>query len=323
MASIFKIGKRWRAQVLIGGERQGRVFDTKSEASQWAMMTEAEGRKAPAVTMLVGDALSRLHKLYVNEDKSRSDISRCKRLMDDPIAKKRLADVNKDDLIDYRDRRAKSVEDASIRRELNLIRGMFRRCREEWNWMTHNPFTGFKGPASPESRGRRITADEIARVRHAFGIGESLAAVTITNRIGLMFLFAIETAARSGEIVGLTWPHVHLDARYVHFPKTKNGDKRDVPLSSFAVQILEALPRDAGQPCFMMDDGQRDANWRKWRDQAALDDLHFHDTRAEGVWRLSKKLDVLQLARVIGHRDLKSLLIYYRESATDMAGKLD
>lgn len=38
--------------------------------------------------------------------------------------------------------------------------------------------------------------------------------------------------------------------------------------------------------------------------------------------RLSKKLDVFELARVIGHRDVNSLLIYYRESASAIARKL-
>lgn len=36
--------------------------------------------------------------------------------------------------------------------------------------------------------------------------------------------------------------------------------------------------------------------------------------------RLSKKLDVMQLARVSGHRDLRILhSTYYRETAEDMA----
>lgn len=323
VASIYKHGKRWRAQVLVGGERLGKVFDTKAEASQWALMMEAEGKKPLASsTMLVRDAAKRLHDLYVNEGKSRSDISRAKRLQDDAIASKRLADVSKDDLDEYRDRRLAKVEPASVRRELNLIRGMFRRCREDWSWMSQNPFAGFKAPKSPDPRMRRVNDEEIKIVRHGFGVAESLHAETLTNRVGLAFLFAIETAMRSGEICALEWPRVYREKRYVHLPKTKNGDKRDVPLTPFACEILDALPMVEGQPCFMMDDDQRDANWRKWRDKLPVEDLNFHDTRSEGIWRLSKKLDVLQLARAIGHRDINSLLIYYRESAEDMAAKL-
>jgi len=323
MASFYKQGRRWRAQVLVHGQRHGKTFDTKAEASQWAVMMEAEGKKPLAVSsMLVRDAAKKLHDIFVNEDKSRSDKSRARRLQDDPLADKRLVDVTKDDLDEYRDRRLAEIEPGSVRRELNMIRGMFRRCRDDWKWMNHNPFQGFKAPKSPDPRMRRVTDEEIKIVRYGFGVSESLAAVTITNRVGLAFLFAIETAARSGEICSLEWDRVYLDKRYVHLPKTKNGDKRDVPLTPFACEILEALPRVEGEPCFGMDDDQRDANWRKWRDKLPVVDLTFHDSRSEAIWRLSKKLDVLQLARAIGHRDINSLLIYYRESAEDMAAKL-
>ena len=307
---------------MVHGQRVSKSFSTKTEAQRWSLRQEAEGKQAPAQKMLVEDALKRLLDEHVNAGKSRGDIARVKRLMLDPIAEVRIPEVSKDHLIRYRDARLQEVSEASVRREMNELRGLFRRCREEWGWMTHNPFEGFAAPKSPESRKRRLTEDEIERVRQAFGVGYELRAESLANRVGLCFLFAIETAMRSGEIVGLTWNHVHLDKRYVHIPITKNGDKRDVPLSTFAAEILQALPRDGDQPCFGMNDAQRDAIWRKYRDRAAVEDLHFHDTRAEGIWRLSKKLDVLQLARVIGHRDIKSLLIYYRESATDMAAKL-
>jgi integrase len=41
-----------------------------------------------------------------------------------------------------------------------------------------------------------------------------------------------------------------------------------------------------------------------------IDDLTFHDTRHEAISRLAKKLQVLGLARMVGHRDLRMLQIY-------------
>lgn len=54
-----------------------------------------------------------------------------------------------------------------------------------------------------------------------------------------------------------------------------------------------------------------------------IKDLHFHDSRHEAITRLAKKLDVLALARAVWHRDLRMLQIYYNESATDLAKRLD
>lgn len=61
---------------------------------------------------------------------------------------------------------------------------------------------------------------------------------------------------------------------------------------------------------------------RRARDAAQIKNLHFHDSRAEAIWRLSKKLDVLELARVIGHRDINSLRLYYNTTADELADRL-
>ena len=56
----------------------------------------------------------------------------------------------------------------------------------------------------------------------------------------------------------------------------------------------------------------------------ALPDLHFHDSRREAATRMGKKLsNVLELAAITGHRDLKSLQVYFDPDATELAAKLD
>jgi integrase len=94
-----------------------------------------------------------------------------------------------------------------------------------------------------------------------------------------------------------------------------------VPLSQRAREILGLLPKD-GDTAFQLTPENRDTLFRKARDRAEIVNLTFHDSRAEAIWRLSKKLDVMELARVIGHRDLRSLMIYYNTSADDLADRL-
>jgi len=57
--------------------------------------------------------------------------------------------------------------------------------------------------------------------------------------------------------------------------------------------------------------------------KAEIEDLTFHDSRHEAVTRLAQKLDVLDLARMVGHRDLKSLMIYYNSTPEELANRLD
>src|SRR5690606_22484616 len=104
-------------------------------------------------------------------------------------------------------------------------------------------------------------------------------------------------------------------------PKTKNVDQRDVPLTMRPREILTLLPR-GDVPVFGVKSDVRDTLFRKARARAGIPDLHFHDSRSEAIWRLSKKLDVLDLARVIGHRDPRSLMIYYNADASELAARL-
>lgn len=58
-------------------------------------------------------------------------------------------------------------------------------------------------------------------------------------------------------------------------------------------------------------------------DRLMIEDLHFHDTRAEALTRLARKVDVLTLAKISGHKDLRILQnAYYRETAEQIAARL-
>lgn len=74
---------------------------------------------------------------------------------------------------------------------------------------------------------------------------------------------------------------------------------------------------------FTLTDGLRDAYFRQGRTLAEVSGVTFHDARETALTRLSKKLSVLELARMVGHRDPRSLMVYFRESASDLAKKLD
>jgi integrase len=61
--------------------------------------------------------------------------------------------------------------------------------------------------------------------------------------------FVVLTAARSGEVLGATWPEIDLAGKTWTIPKTRMKSKKEqrVPLSDRAVAILSALPRDGAR----------------------------------------------------------------------------
>ena len=56
-------------------------------------------------------------------------------------------------------------------------------------------------------------------------------------------LVALNTGARFGEIAGLTWADVNLDARILTFRGTKTGDTRRVPMTDAVFETLRARSR--------------------------------------------------------------------------------
>lgn len=324
MASIRPLGNRYRAFVKVDGRRATKMFDTKRAALAWAQEQEAQltGSQLPDKTL--EEAFTKYsEEVTPSKRGGRWDRVRIARFnREDKIAKRRLLALSAADLADWRDARLKQVKPGTVAREMNLIAAVLEVARREWGWLKESPMRDVRQPKKPKGRARRITGEEVEALAKAFDVWDSLKVETQRNRIGLAFLFALETAMRSGEICELRWTDVHLTERYVTVRTSKNGDTREVPLTARAVQILRALPLGFA-PVFGLSASKRDGLFRKVRDGVpTIKDLHFHDARAEAIWRLSKKLDVLELARVIGHRNLSSLLIYYRATASELAKKL-
>lgn len=319
MASITKRGKKWRAEVYRDGRRAAKSFDTKQAASAWAIQREAELSGAQLEQHSVAEALAKYaEEVSPTKKGERWEVVRCAKLGKSDLGKLRMDTIKTPDLAKWRDQRLTEVGPASVRRELNLLRSVFVRAIREWHWMRDNPITGLEAPQSPPSRRRRITDDEAARMVLALGYdgGEPQNAM---QRTALAFLFALETAMRSGEICGLKWSDIK--PKSATLPHTKNGDAREVPLSTRAREIIALLPRDR-PTVFDLNNGSRDTFWRAAAKRAGVLNLHFHDSRAEAIWRLSKKLGVLELARMIGHRDIASLMHYYNTTADELADRL-
>lgn len=320
MASITKHKKGWRAQVARQGVRKSKVFTTRAEAKDWAARQEHLILNADSIR--TKQPLSAILDRYAREVSPQHKGERWEQLRLDNMAADRigsiaLSELQPSDLAGWRDRRLRDVAPGTVRREIVLLSAVLNVARREWGLISANPLSQVKRPTEPPPRDRRPSADELGRLAQSAGADLTAA----TARAFHAFLFAIETAMRAGEIVGLTWARIDLPRRVAHLDMTKNGLPRDVPLSSEAVRLLGALPR--ADPVFGLQSHQLDSLWRKLRDRAGVVGLTFHDSRHEAVTRLSRKLDVLALARVVGHQDLKMLQRYYNETAEELAKRLD
>jgi len=321
VASFRRVaGNRWRAEVARSGRRSSKIFPTKQAAKDWAARQEYIILHAPPEkeATLFGDVLDRYAREVSPEKRgAKWETIRIERFRKDSFARISMANLVAADFAAWRDARLRQVAPATVAREMTLLSGVLTVARREWGLLLVNPMADVRKPRSPPPRDRLITDAEFDRLHELAGDDLSKK----TARAFHAFRFAIETAMRAGEIVGLEWARIDLRKRTARLDMTKNGTARAVPLSSEAVRLLEALP--GTDPVFGLTSNNLDGCWRVLRDRSGVVDLTFHDSRHTAITRLSRKLDVLALARMVGHKDLKMLSIYYNETAEELARRLD
>lgn len=312
MASIIKRGDSWRAEVYVKGRRTSKTFRTRAEAKQWAARQETILEQHRPGRETFREVLQRYgREVSPSKRSERWEALQIRRLCLDPIADVRIGDLSPADLGAWRDRRLAKVSPATVKREINLVSAVLNHARKEWRLIGENPMSAVRKPVEPPHRTRLPTVAEMDRLAYAAQQTPVLAMTWAA------FRFAMETGMRQGEICSLT--RADIDGRVARLSMTKNGDPRDVPLSSKALAIIEDLPDDL----FGTTAARLSANWRNLCKRAAVVGLTFHDSRRAAVTRLAKKLDVLALAKIIGHRNLAQLRVYYEVSADELAGLLD
>jgi integrase len=143
---------------------------------------------------------------------------------------------------------------------------------------------------------------------------------------GLLVTLALGTGARVGELLGLEWSDVDLEAGTVQIARSRSRGGlgptksargvRTVALPPFALAALRAESRREG-PIIATADGRpiiperANERWRALRDRAGLDGLRFHDLRGTfATFGLAAGIPPKALADVLGH-DVSVLLRTY------------
>jgi integrase len=128
---------------------------------------------------------------------------------------------------------------------------------------------------------------------------------------------------RRGELLSLHWENIDYSKRTAFLQLTKNGDSRTVPLSTRAIETLQALPRSIDGRVLPINFAALETNFKRARERAKLENLRIHDLRHTAVTRLAERLpNLIELSAVSGHRSLAMLKRYYHPRAEDIARKL-
>lgn len=242
------------------------------------------------------------------------------------LGRKTVRKVSSVDVATYRDQRLQTINQrtqkpisaATVRLELSLLSNFFDIARIEWGLCDANPVANVRKPKPPPGRDRRLTPREDRQIlRYCFGHSN--------QEFYSIVVLALETAMRQGEILGLRWEHLNLKTRIAHLPETKNGTKRDVPLSIKARDMLIRLGVKSNGPVFRYTANGIKSTWRFMIKKLIIENLHFHDLRHEAVSRLFElgTLDMMEVAAISGHKSLSMLKRYTHLKAGKLVRKLE
>lgn len=324
MAYYEKRGDAWRAQIRRKGyPTLSATFDTKAEAQRWAAEIEGDmsrsrfvdTREAESTTLT--EALAR----YVNEVSeskkgSAQEKVRAKKWQKSAWGEKSLAAIRSSDMAAYRDAELKAGKStATVRLNLALISHLYTVASKDWGIQgLKNPCTAIRMPKGSKQRERRPTTAELkSLLKHAGDINAELPVI---------IELAVETAMRRSELVMLRKDQVR--GRVAFLEDTKNGERRSVPLSKRAVELLEGLPTpiDGGRFFHLKLDSV--SNYFALACEAAkIKDLRLHDMRHEATSRLFERgLSMMEIASITGHKTLSMLKRYTHLCPNDLAEKL-
>lgn len=248
----------------------------------------------------------------------------------------------------------------------STIRAKIGACGRAWNWAQRkelissevNPFRGMPegyanyteldaklaGTAKQDTeRDRRLEPGEEANIRRVILEGtlpRKQRPYVIPHPTALLndFTLALETAMRLRERYTLTVEQVKLHQRTVYLDKTKNGDSRNVPLSTVAVAVLKEQiegkqPSDRVFPWWDGDHSERGLKltsnflsklYAQIFDVAGCPDLTEHDLRHEGTSRFFEKTTLVgeAIMKITGHKSHTMLMRYLKLRGSDLAAQL-
>jgi len=226
------------------------------------------------------------------------EMQRLTRSFDGYLAKLTTAQVEK-----YNVERSQTVSAATVNRELALLKHMLSKA-VEWNYLKHNPAKPVRLLKEPPGRLRYLEAEDIERLIECCADPHAPYLRTIV-------VMAVHTGMRLGEILGLQWTDLDLKNRFISVAKTKNNERKTIPINDMLYAELDQLPRHVTSPyLFHHADGTRllhiDRSFHAALKRAGIEGFRFHDLRHTHASHLAMHGVPLEtIGALLGHKDPK------------------
>lgn len=239
-----------------------------------------------------------------------------------------LADISsaligeqRDKLARENTKRGKLRSSATVVRYLAALSHAFTIAVKEWGWLEDSPMRKVTKPREPRGRVRFLSEDERDRLLKACKESSNAWLYPVV-------VLALSTGMRQGEIMNLKWSDVDFQRGRIVLQETKNGERRVVPLTGIAFQILQELDKKRRIDTTLIFPSQDPKQpidlrfpWERALKISKVADFRFHDLRHTAASYLAMNgASLAEIAEVLGHKTLSMVKRYTHLGETHTAG---
>ena len=238
------------------------------------------------------DFAQKVYIPYAKTNLSPSTFNRCKGIIENqliPYFDCYVYKISRKAIEDYKQKRFEEVEPATVNREFSRLRHMLK-CAVDWGYIKNNPCKGIKELKEPPGRIRYIAPEELERLLNAcnpsslmgnpYNQGRTFSKL-LCAFLKPLVLIALHTGLRRSEILSLRWKDVNLKERRIIIEKSKNNERRMIPINDTLYNVLHSLPVHLGNDLLFpgITGAQLTNAFRRASKRAGIEDFRLHDLR--------------------------------------------
>jgi integrase len=252
-----------------------------------------------------------------------------------------LYKISKKQTQEYVLKRSQEVKPATVNQEIKRLKHMLNKA-VEWGYLKESPCKGIKNMKEPSGRIRYLSHDEINRLLKACDVssltenpnnkGRSFSKM-ITAYLKPIVQIAIHSGMRRGEIMNLRWKDIDFKERRIILEKTKNNERRMIPMNDTLCHVLQSLPVHLHEERVFPDinGNMVTVTFERACKRAGIEDFRFHDLRHTFASYLTMTGgNIRTVQTLLGHKDLRMTMRYshlspehLREAVTTLEKRLN
>jgi integrase len=308
---LFKRGSVWWMSFVYQGKQYRKTTETEDPKLAKRIFDKVKGEIAegkwferlPGEERIVDEMMEKYMQEYSIPKKASSKRDQTSLLHLKPFfGKFLLSEVTPNLLNEYKVmRRLEGATPATINREMALMKHAFSLAVREWEWTRDNPVKKISMEKENNKRDRWLTDEEEKRLLQE-----------ASEWLREIVAFGLNTGMRLGEILSLTWKAVDLDRKTAIIFRSKNGERRTIPLNKRAWEVLKGRAKVKSRKTDIVFYNENHAEYdysnlekafRSALAKAKIQDFRFHDLRHCFATKLVQRgVDLYKVQLLLGHK---------------------